>query len=90
MGQDSKTPITRFYVIRTGAGHYMLKVEGRDIESFLELLGDMIDGCGDSHEEAMEDFASKRLPGRKEGLGDQENENPRPGAGPARRRWWVR
>lgn len=58
--------IVRYYVLRTGRNHTMMKVEGKDIESFLELLGDLIEASGDTQEEAMQDFANSRLPGKKQ------------------------
>lgn len=90
MSNNSKQLPARFYILKHAKGHTMLKVEWRDIESFLDLLGDMIEGAGDSREEALTDWASGRLPGRKLGQDDTGNKAPRPGAGAARRRWWVR
>lgn len=65
MSNEQGKWLVRYYVIRSGRGHTILKVEGKDIESFLELLGDLIEASGDTHEEAMEDFANSRLPMKK-------------------------
>jgi hypothetical protein len=66
MNNESKTLMTRYYVMKASTGYYILKVDGHDVEGFLELFGDMIHACGESREEAMEDFANRKLsPGKQ-------------------------
>jgi hypothetical protein len=52
----------RWYVIRAGKGHYMMKVPFQDVGGFMEILGDLVEGCGDSREEALSDWANAKLP----------------------------
>ena len=65
MSTDREDLGARWYVIRTIKGHYMLKVQFHEIPGFLEILGDLIEGYGNTREEALADWANTKLPPKR-------------------------
>lgn len=68
MSTEREKGLYRWYVLKTTKGHAMLKVPFNRVGEFLSILGDLMVGCGDSREEALADWASRRLTDRKRGV----------------------
>lgn len=68
MSTEREEGLYRWYVLKTAKGHVMMKVPFNKVGEFLSILGDLLVGCGDSREEALTDWTSRRLPEKKKGI----------------------
>ena len=65
MSDDITEGLFRWYVLKHAKGHVMLKVPFKQVAGMIEIVGDMIVGCGDSRDEALTDWANSQLPAKK-------------------------